>query len=258
MVRPYLKNKFGGDFLVGTQIVLSDAMSAELIGRAGYDYAVVDVENSDGGIASLRARIKSLAATDTPTVARVSATNSEYDMRNLRQVLALGPDGLILTGINDASGARAALSECLLPPCGTRRVKPHMAVGRGGVIGGDFTIEDAGSTCIILQLDTADALRNIEELAAVKGIDGFIFDIGFFCSADGHPQNIFGRDTESLLKDATAFLKEADKPFGVSVCRSGRAAVKYWSDLGVSFAVSGTDAEYILEGARQNLSEFGR
>ena len=258
MVRPYLKTKLGREFLVGTQIVLSDAMSAELIGRAGYDFAVVDVENGDEGIASLRARIKSLAATDTPTVARVSATNSEYDMRNLRQVLALGPDGLILTGINDAQGLRAAISECLLPPHGMRRVKPHMAVGRGGVIGGDYTIVDAGSTAIILQLDTAEALRNLDEILLVRGVDAFIFDIGFFCSADGHPQDIFGRDTELTLKCTTSYFREMMRPFGVSVCRSGRSAVKYWCDCGANFVVSGTDAEYILEGARRNLSEFGK
>lgn len=256
MVRPYLKENFGEGLLVGTQIVLADSMSAELIGRAGYDFAVIDAENSEGGHASLRGVMRSLAATSTASIVRVSAIQTEYDMRNLRQVLTLGPDGVILTGINDAKSAVAALSECLIPPRGVRRVKPHMAVGRGGIVGGEFTIDDANATCIILQLDTAEALRNIEELAGLDGVDAFIFDIGFFCTFDGHPQDIFGRDTDELLSYAVSYLKGANKPFGVSLCRSGREAVNYWCDLGVSFAVSGTDAEYLLEGAKRNLSEF--
>ena len=237
-----------GALLLGTHISLLDPAVSEAIGRAGFDFAIVDAIDADCGdvgLSALRNHLKNLAMTGTPSLVRVTINEENH----IARVLAPGPDGIIFPGINTAEDALRVLSMTLPPPEGTRKINPLLEVGGAAGRAGDHL-------CRIIQLDTAESLRNIEDLVKIKHIDGFFFSPGGLCGEDGDPGLLFGPDTYSLLSHAARILKKRKKPFGVSVARTGPRVLSFWFELGVGIAACGSDIGYILEGSVDNINQI--
>jgi 2-keto-3-deoxy-L-rhamnonate aldolase RhmA len=218
----------------------------------GFDFVLIDADCTENSYTSLRNHLTALNAGGTPALVRVSINTDGHVSR----VLELGPDGIIFPGINTAAEAARAISLCLYPPEGQRRLSPMRAAGYGLGDAYAYAERDSRMMCRMIQLDTADALRNLPEIVKIKNIDGFFFAPGDLCEPDGTPQGLFGPDTRELLATAVKILKKAKKPFGVSLYMTGSDVLKFWLSLGVSLTASGADISYIMKGACENLKEI--
>ena len=251
MIRPYLKQKIQENTsrVVGTHIEMSDSLCSEVMGRVGFDFVLISADSSENSYADLRNHMTALHSGGTPTVVRLASNLQSHVSR----VLELAPDGVVFPAINTAEEARLAMEQCLYPPEGRRRYNPLRAVGYG--LGDALTQfrEDSEMMCRFVQLDTAEALRNLPEIMENKYIDGFFFSPGELLRADGTPDGIYGPDTAVLLREAAALIKESGRPFGVSVMMAGADVLRFWTDLGASIIASGADFGYILGGATENL-----
>ncbi len=253
MVTPYFKERLDtGKKLAGTHILLSDSVSSDAVGRVGFDFVLIDADCTENSYTSLRNHLTALNAGGTPALVRVSISTESHVSR----VLELGPDGIIFPSINTAAEAARAVSLCLYPPKGHRRLSPLRAAGYGLGDAYAFAERDSRMMSILVQLDTAESLRNLADIVKVKSIDGFFFAPGDLCGNDGTPEGLFGPDTRELIASAVKTLKKAKKPFGVSLYRTGSEILKFWADLGVCMVASGADISYIMKGACENLSEI--
>ncbi len=253
MVKPYLKERLASNrLLAGTHILLTDSVSSDALGRIGFDFVILDADSTENSYTSLRNHLTALNLGGTPALARVSITTECH----VGRVLELGPDGIIFPGINSAAEAERAVSLCLYQPEGCRRLSPLRAAGYGLGNSADFAERDSQMMCRFIQLDSAEALRNIDKIVKVKNIDGFFFAPGSLCGEDGTLPDLFGPSTRVLIEQAATLLKKAKKPFGVSLFKPGSQPLEYWVDLGASMAASGADINYITGGASQNLRKI--
>ena len=251
MTRPYLKQKIQENNIpvVGTHIELSDSLSSEVMGQVGYDFVLISADSSESRHAALRNHIAALHAGNTPTVVRLASGLQSHVTR----VLELAPDGVVFPAINTAQEAENAMAQCLYPPEGRRRYNPLRAVGYGLSDALTQFKEDSEMMCRFVQLDSAEAMRNLPEIMENKYIDGFFFSPGELLREDGTPDGIYGPDTAVLLREAAALLRENGRPFGVSVMMAGADVLRFWIELGATILASGVDFRYILGGATENL-----
>ena len=257
MVRPYLKDKLSGlgsehspgRRIVGTHIEMADSICSEVLGRVGYDFVLIDADDSEHSYTSLRNHMTVLNSESTPTVVRVSGNLQSHVSR----VLELGPDGIIFPAVSTAEEADNVMSLCLYPPDGRRRFSPLRAVGYGLDDAMRCVRQDSLAMCRFIQLDSAAALRNLPEIVKNPLIDGFFFSPGEVCRPDGTPDGVYGEDSISMLRRAADCITAAGKPFGVSVLRSGTGMLTFWLELGARIIASGVDFGYILGGAADNL-----
>merc|ERR1719379_1649330 len=93
-----------------------------------------------------------------------------HDRNGVQQALDLGADGILVPYINNAAEARQAVSMCLYPTAGTRSVYfPQRSMNKKGLLG---YMGNANKNVIVaLQVETADCIKNIDEIAATPGLD---------------------------------------------------------------------------------------
>lgn len=233
---------------------MTDSLCSEVIGRVGYDFVLVDCVDSEASYTALRNHMSVLNSAGTPTVVRVTGSMTAH----VGRVLELGPDGVIFPGLVTAREVEEAMQMCVYPPEGRRRYSPLRAVGYSL---GDAMSElrrDSAQMCRFVQLDSAEALRNLPEIVENPLLDGVFFAPGELCRADGTPDGVYGTDTVELLRQASGVISDAGLPFGVSVMRVGGEVLRFWLDLGASIIASGADFGYILGGASENLSTLRR
>ena len=93
-----------------------------------------------------------------------------HDRAGIQQSLDVGSDGVLIPYINTADEARQAVSCCRYPTAGTRSVYfPQRSMNKGGLLGYAGAAND--NVIVALQVETDDCIKNIDEIAAVPGVD---------------------------------------------------------------------------------------
>jgi 2-keto-3-deoxy-L-rhamnonate aldolase RhmA len=101
-----------GETLVGCFLNLGSSLTAEIMGRAGFDFAVVDLEHGSGTEADVLSQLQALEATGCGAVVRVES----HHRQRAHRVLDLGAEGIMFPRVDSASGAAAAVAGLRYPP----------------------------------------------------------------------------------------------------------------------------------------------
>jgi 2-keto-3-deoxy-L-rhamnonate aldolase RhmA len=155
-----------GEACYGAQIALMDPVVPEILGRAGFDWMVVDAEHAPHSSITIRAMLQAAVHTDAPLLARPL----RLDPDQIRQYLDIGSPGVLCPFINTRQEAEILARACRYPPCGVRGYGPR----RAGVFNFDadeyFQIANEGILCFPM-IESTQALANIEDIVTVEGVD---------------------------------------------------------------------------------------
>ena len=137
---------------------------ADQLAHSGYDWLLVDTQHGPMGNESLSGMLAGIANGGATSIVRVGGYS---DRPCIQQSLDMGADGVLVPYINTADEARAAVSCCRYPTAGTRSVYfPQRSMNKGGLLGYAGAAND--NVIVALQVETADCIKNIDEIAAVK------------------------------------------------------------------------------------------
>ena len=156
--------------LLGTHVQLADHRICELLGASGYDFLWIDTEHTSTDYQVLEAHLISARAGGLPAVVRVPWNDHVL----VKRVLDMGPDGIVFPMINSAAEARRAIASCIYPPEGTRSYGPVRAMRYGTESLTDLLKDPYGGPVRLLQVESASAVGQLADIAAVPGVDGFI------------------------------------------------------------------------------------
>lgn len=159
-----LKN---GDTLYGLFLCSFSPTLAEIAGLAGYDFVVVDMEHGYGGIPEALTCLRALAATGTPAILRLPETTAAW----AKKALDLGPQGIMFPMIESAKEARKAVSYCRYPPNGVRGAAHPIVRASGYGIDAGYLGHCEEELLIMCQVECEEAIKKVEEIAAVEGVD---------------------------------------------------------------------------------------
>ena len=153
---------------IGAWAELADPTVVEILGLAGYDAVILDHEHGPGGLTQAVHQLQALAATTMAGLLRVPSNDPVY----IKRALDIGVDGIVVPSVNSADEARAAVAACRYPPAGVRGCA--VPIVRASAYGLEMqryleTVDD--NLLIICQIETAQAVRSIAEIAAVDGVD---------------------------------------------------------------------------------------
>ena len=101
MLRKKIENK---EKMTGTHICLTDTTATKIVAMAGYDYIFIDLEHTYKPLENLLADIMIIKATGTIVIVRVP----QNDLTFTKQVLEMGPDGIIFPMVHSAKEAEEA------------------------------------------------------------------------------------------------------------------------------------------------------
>jgi len=166
MTQSFRKRLQSGDTLIGCLLQMPLPESAEAFVQAGYDWLFIDLEHSP---MDARNALDILTAVDSrvPCVVRVPWN----DEANIKKALDIGATGIIVPLVNTVEEAKLAVGRCKFPPMGFRSV----GVTRAQRFDLDFEsyMKRANDEiAVIVQIEHIEAVRNIDAILDVPGIDG--------------------------------------------------------------------------------------
>jgi 2-keto-3-deoxy-L-rhamnonate aldolase RhmA len=157
-----------GTICVGMAITFSDPAVSELAAEAGYDFTWIDMEHAPLDLAATLGHVMVLRRTETSPFVRVRCN----DVNVIKPVLDLAPAAIIIPAVNSADEARAAVRACKYPPRGVRGYGPRRGQRYGAVSQQEYLATADQQILVIVQIEHIDAVKNLEGILAVPGLDG--------------------------------------------------------------------------------------
>lgn len=157
-----------GDTVVGTWCNSGSPVAAELMAAAGFDYVCVDVEHSAVDLPETQRLFQAIASgrSDCATLVRVHGV--DYSL--VKRYVDAGARGVICPLVTNRAEAELLVEAVKYPPLGKRGVGFCRANRYGLDVGSHFeTANDEVLT--VVQIEHIDAVRNIDEILTVEGID---------------------------------------------------------------------------------------
>jgi 4-hydroxy-2-oxoheptanedioate aldolase len=218
----------------------------EQLAHSGYDWLLVDSQHGPMGYETLSTMIGGIAAGGAKSLVRVTGY---ADRAGIQQSLDVGADGVLVPYINTADEARQAVSCTRYPTAGTRSVYfPQKSMNKGGLLGYAGAANDNIITA--MQVETASCIENIEEIAAVPGIDLLFLGQNDLCMSMGLFEKYQFPDmyTSPELKEATDALKAAAKKNNLilGLFLFGTDRVGEFREQGFSLISIGNDLHHLL------------
>jgi 2-keto-3-deoxy-L-rhamnonate aldolase RhmA len=191
------------------------------------------------GVAPL-ARVKSLADPDTPIL------------------LDNGVSGIIFPDINTPEEARRAVEICRFAPIGKRSVGGNFPQFDGRALPVSEAVPAInGSTVVVVMVETARGLENIENIAAVPGIDVVHIGTNDLMSDLGKPGQLDDPAVANALDRAIAACKAAGNYAGCGGIRD-TAKQAHWIRRGIRFLSTQTDIALLHTGSKAWIDAVNR
>jgi 4-hydroxy-2-oxoheptanedioate aldolase len=229
---------------------------AEQLAHSGYDWLLVDTQHGPMGYESLSGMLAGIANGGAKSLVRVGGYS---DRAGIQQALDMGSDGVLVPYINTADEARQAVSCCRYPTAGTRSVYfPQRSMNRAGLLG--YAGAANNNVIVALQVETADCIRNIDEIAAVTGVDILFLGQNDLCMSMGlfEKYEFPHMYTSPELQDATSRLVNAARKNNVilGLFLFGTARVGEFLEKGFPFVSVGNDLHHILTQATAYVKDI--
>jgi 4-hydroxy-2-oxoheptanedioate aldolase len=155
-----------GEVQIGTFVNMAHPSVVEVTALGRPDFICLDGEHSQIGRGDWENLFRAGEIHGVPVMARVPGHGPEA----IASVLDAGAKGVMVPMVSTAEQARAVVSASRYPPLGRRGVGPGRAAGYGYRIP-DYLAAANSSVLVTIQVENAEGLANIDEIAAVEGID---------------------------------------------------------------------------------------
>src|SRR5687767_1580400 len=152
---------------IGLWSTLSSSYTVETVAGAGFDWLLLDTEHSPSDLENLLTQLQAAAPYASHPIVRVPWN----DMVTVKRVLDIGAQSLLVPYVQDADEARNAVAHTRYPPAGVRGVAGTTRATRFGRVK-DYAKRAHEEICLLVQVETQSALKNIEAICAIDGVDG--------------------------------------------------------------------------------------
>ncbi len=219
---------------------------AEQLAHSGYDWLLVDTQHGPMDREKLSTTICAIGGGGAKSMVRVGG----YDDRaGIQQALDVGADGVLVPYINTAEEARQAVSCARYPTAGTRSVYfPQRSTNKAGLLG--YVGPANANVIVALQVETASCIDNMQEIAAVPGVDILFLGQNDLCMSMGlYEKYEFPHmyTSDELGAATTKLVAEARKNKVIlGLFLFGTDRVGEFLDKGFTFISIGNDLHHIL------------
>lgn len=227
----------GGEVQTGLWLALASPLVAEIAGRAGFDWCLVDGEHGPNAVPTMLPQLQALEAAGCAAVVRVPVNEAWV----VKQVLDLGAQSVLVPMVDTPEQAAAAVAACRYPPEGIRGVGAALArASRWGAVPGYVGGANA-EICVMVQVESARAVGNVAAIADTEGVDVVFVGPADLAADMGHPGAPDHPEVRAAIEAAVATIRASGKAAGIVTFDADEVAV--WARLGVTFLGVGGDAD---------------
>lgn len=235
---------------IGLWVGLADGYCAELAANAGFDWLLIDGEHAPNDLRTILQQLQAVTPYDAQPVVRPPVGDAAL----IKQYLDIGVQTLLVPMVDTAEQARELVRATRYPPEGIRGVGSALArASRWNSIPGYLDQAD-GEICLLLQIETRQGLENLDEIAAVEGIDGVFIGPADLSASLGHRGDPGHDEVQNAIEDGIARIQEAGKAAGI--LSANRTLARRYLELGATFVAVGVDTSLLMNAMKALAGEF--
>jgi len=241
------------DPLFGLWLSLGSDSAAEALAHAGFDWLLIDMEHAPNDSVDVTGQLRAIAAAHLPTepVVRLPAVEPWL----IKRVLDAGARTLMFPNIESAEEAAYAVRLTQYPDGAGEGLRGVAGAVRAAAYGmrRDYVQNANAQIATIVQIESARALENIEEIAATPGIDCLFIGPADLAASLGHLGDSKHPDVVAAIERVADAARRAQVATGIFAMDV--AGARQYRTEGFRFIALAADVMWMLRATRQALQE---
>ncbi|MCE0538742.1 HpcH/HpaI aldolase/citrate lyase family protein [Kineosporia rhizophila] len=227
--------------LVGMWVCSGSPLVAEICAGSGLDWLLIDAEHSPNGLESILAQLHAVGP--KPTLVRAPSDDPVL----IKQYLDLGVQNLLVPMVDTPAQAAGLARAVAYPPDGIRGVGGALARGSRWNRFEEYLSRARDTISLFVQIESAEAVANVEQIAATPGVDGIFVGPSDLAASLG----LLGRQNHPDVIEAVETCIAAAGRLGVKVGLNAfdpELAHRYLA-AGADFILVGADVQLLAKGS---------
>ncbi len=223
-----------GKLQIGLWCSLCSNIAAELVSYSGFDWLLLDTEHSPNEVPDILSQLQASARGTAHSIVRPAWNDPVL----IKRYLDIGAQTLLLPYVQNADEARQAVEATRYPPHGIRGVTGSGRAAKFGRVK-DYLTKANDEICVLVQVETREALAEIDRIAAVPGVDGVFIGPSDLSASFGQIGNPAHPAVQQAIEDAGKRIRAAGK--GAGILTGNEDEARRYIGWGYNFVAVGTD-----------------
>jgi 4-hydroxy-2-oxoheptanedioate aldolase len=178
------------------------------------------------------------------------------DTALIKQYLDLGATNLLVPMVDTPAQAAQLVQACRYPQADGQGGVRGMAGGRASRWGHytDYFQRANQEVCLLVQVESLEALKNLDAIAATPGVDGVFIGPADLSASMGHVGNAAHPEVQAAIADAIARILKAGKAPGILT--PDRQLAAQYLRLGALFVAVGLDTQILMRQTTDLAAHF--
>lgn len=236
--------------LLGIWSMLASTHVTEGLSYSGFDWILIDGEHAPISVTETIDHLRAVAGSSTVPIVRLPWN----DPILIKRYLDIGATTLMLPYVQTAAEAANAVRAMRYPPAGRRGIASMHRASRWGRVR-NYARDAEQGLFLIVQIETPDAVSNIDSIADIDGVDAVFFGPGDLAANMGHLAAPDHPEVTSAIASAMDRLRGRNVAVGVLAPNDKLAA--HYIESGVDFISIANDTVILFKGADAIARRFG-
>jgi 2-keto-3-deoxy-L-rhamnonate aldolase RhmA len=251
MFKNLLKEKIkAGKKTAGAWVQLASPFTAEIFSSAGFDWLMLDMEHAPGDILTLVSQVHAMKGTDSVPLVRTPWN----DFVAIKKILDAGAQGVLIPYVNNKEEAELAVKSCKYPTEGIRGVAGSPRAAGYGMNIGNYLQRANDEIFIMIAVETPEAVKNLDEILEVEGLDGIFIGPMDLASSMGYFGNPSEPEVQAAIREVEAKVFASDKVLATTTGTWEGAQALY--ERGYDMLMLMADGINLAKMATQKMTEF--
>lgn len=234
---------------IGLWSTLTSPVATEVVAGSGFDWVLLDTEHAPNDVTSVHRQLQAMQGSAASAVVRPYWNDAVL----FKRLLDIGVQSLLVPFVQNADEARLAVAATRYPPHGVRGVATTIRANRYGRAK-DYLHRAHDEICVIVQVETPQAIANVEAIAAVDGVDGLFIGPSDLAASMGHLGDNGHPDVRGEIERAIRRIRATGKCAGILA--PVEADARHWLELGCLFVGVGNDTGILARQTEALAAKF--
>ncbi len=238
-----------GKTLLGAALYFYDPVFLEVAAHLGYQAIWIEMEHAPITFAEAADLCRMASGSGMLTMIRIPDSRRE----NILKAAECGPDIIDVAMVDTTSQMDEMLEYGRFAPAGGRGYFSVSRAVRYGVLNSVNETQQSlnRELCLMAQVETTQAMKNLDQLAAVSGVDLFVGPADLAASL-GYP----GQTAHPVVREASARIVQSARANGKCIASAcAPSDFKFWLDQKIDLLFCTNDIACLKRGAALVLDE---
>lgn len=239
-----------GQTQIGLWVGLADANAAEALAGCGFDWLLLDGEHAPNDIRTVLDQLRAVAPYPVHPVVRPV----QGEVALVKQYLDVGAQTLLIPMIDTPKQAALMVRAMRYAPEGIRGMGAALARASRWNQVEDYLNRANDEMCLLVQVETPLAIKNLAAIAATEGVDGVFFGPADLSASMGYRGQASHPEVQRTILEGIATVRAAGKAAGVLM--ADRKLAQTYLDGGALFVAVGVDTTLLVRSATELARSF--